>query len=120
MTTEVFACDLEEVKEQYSSVKVATNGSLTYVRLDSVSLPKGCTPESTPVLLVIRPGQAKPEIYVKPGIKLGNGREPRSVSTVTIEGESWLQFSYQLNWDSNQHSLVQFIEGALRRFAKSE
>lgn len=120
MTTEVLAGDLEDVKQQYTSVKVATNGLLNYVRIDSVSLPKGCTPESTPVLLVLRPGQAKPEIYVKPGIKLGNGRDPRSISTVTIEGEGWLQFSYQLNWDPSQHSLVQFIEGALRRFAKNE
>jgi len=120
MTTEVFTDDLEEVKEQYHSVKIANNGSLCYVRIDSVTLPIGCTPESTPVLLVLQPGQAKPEIYVKPGIKLSNGREPRSISTLVIEGESWLQFSYQLDWDPNQHSLVQFIEGALRRFAKSE
>jgi hypothetical protein len=120
MTTEVLANDLEDVKQQYATVKVANNGSLNYIRIESVSLPTGCMPESTPVLILLRPGQAKPEIYVKPGIKLSNGREPRSISPVTIEGESWLQFSYQLNWDPNQHSLVQFIEGALRRFAKNE
>jgi hypothetical protein len=120
MTTEVLIGDLEEVGNQYNSVKLATNGPLTYARIDSVSLPGGCSPDLTPVLLVLRPGQPKPEIYVKPGIKLANGRDPRSVSVVTIEGESWLQFSYNLIWDPNQHSLVQFIEGALRRFAKAE
>lgn len=120
MTTEVLAGDLEDVKCQYQSVKVAINGPLTYVRIESVSLPQGCNPESTPVLLVLRPGQPKPEIYVKPGAKLPNGRDPRSTIVVAIEGETWLQFSYQLSWDPNQHSLVQFIEGALRRFAKTE
>jgi hypothetical protein len=120
MTTEVLVSDLEEVKEQYTSVKIATNSSATFVRIESVSLPRGCTPDATPLLLVLKIGQARPEIYVKPGIKLANGMDPRSISVVAIEGESWLQFSYQFTWDPNQHTLVQFIEGALRRFAKNE
>ena len=120
MSTKVHTDGLEEVKEQYQFVKVATNGAVTFVRIDSVSLPSGCTPEVTPLLLVLRNGQVRPEIYVKPGIKLANGRDPRSVNVVTLESESWLQFSYQFGWDPDQHSLVQFIEGALRRFAKDE
>ena len=120
MTTEVLTSDLEEVRKQYDSVKVTTNVSATFLQIDSVSLPKGCTPQMTPLLLVLRNGQARPEIYVKPGIKLANGRDPRSINVVTVEGESWLQFSYQFTWNPNQHGLVQFIEGALRRFAKYE
>jgi|ERR1051326_3098312 hypothetical protein len=120
MSTEVLSSGLEEVREQYESIKVSSDSSATFVRIESVSLPSGCVPHSTPLLLVLRVGQARPEIYVKPGIKLANGRDPRSISVVAIRGESWLQFSYQFAWDPIQHSLVQFIEGALRRFAKSE
>ncbi len=120
MTAEVISPGLEEVKEQYHSVSMAANASATFVKIAAVALPDGCNPQSTPVLLVVRLGQATPEIYVKPGIKLANGRDPRSTSVVAIEGESWMQFSYQLSWDPNQHTIVQFIEGALRRFAKHE
>jgi len=120
MITEVLTNDLEEVRKQYHSVKIATNGATTFVRIESIALPQGCTPDMTCLLLVLKVGQAKPEIYVKPGIKLSSGRDPRSVNVVAIEGESWLQFSYQFAWDPGQHTLIQFIEGALRRFAKNE
>lgn len=117
---EVYGYDLEELKAQYEDVQVCSNGSFSLVRITGVDLPKGCKPPSSAVLLLLKPGQPKPEIYVRPGIKLPNGKDPRSTSTVTIEGESWLQFSYQFEYNKDTHSLVQFIESSLRRFAKNE
>lgn len=120
MTVETYGYDLEEVKQQYGGVEIATNTSAIFVRVLNADLPKGCQPKNTPVLLVLKPAQARPEIYVKPGIRLSNGREPQSANPVTIEGGSWLQFSYQFEFNKDTHSLVQFIECSLRRFAKNE
>jgi len=45
-------------------------------------------------------------MYVKRGIRLRNGTEPRSTSVVAVEGEEWMQFSYSFPWDENSHSLA--------------
>lgn len=111
--------ELEELKSQYETVRVRKDGTTTYVYVEPVELPVGCKPAKTAVLLTLN-GQPKPLIYVKPGVTVGNGINPRSTSVMQIEGESWLQFSFNLNWDQNQHTLLQFIEGSLRRFAKHE
>jgi hypothetical protein len=117
---EYFGYNINELNEQYGIVKILNNQTVIYAHVENVSLPAGCNPEVTEVILVLRSNQARPEIYVKPGIVLANGRSPRSVSVIAIEGESWLQFSYQFNWDKQQHTLVQFVEGALRRFSLNE
>jgi len=117
---EYFGYNIEELNELYGSVKVLNNQTVIYVRISDVNLPTGCKPSATEIILVLKDGQARPEIYVKPGIVLFNGVSPRSVSIIAIEGESWLQFSYQFVWDKQQHTLVQFVEGALRRFALNE
>ena len=108
--------DLKATYEKVSTAKGATGQTL--IRLEEVALPQGCTPATTPVLVVCD-GQPRPQIYVKPGIKVPNGAEPRSTSRVQVEGEEWLQFSYNFSYDE-RHSLVQFIGAALRRFAKLE
>jgi len=111
--------ELDDLKEQYKTVSVSENGSNTYVLVEKAGLPPGCHPKETPVLLVLNSGQPRPEIYVKPGIKILNGQDPRSTSIINIQGQSWMQFSYNLEFDRNKHSLVQFIAGSLRRFSKN-
>jgi hypothetical protein len=119
MATEVFGYDLDDLKKYYGIVSIAHEDPVAYVRIQEVYLPKGCSPESTPVLLGLRVNQPRPEIYVMPGIRLPDGKEPRSISIVTILGESWMQYSYQLPYDRQVHSLDQFVEGSVRRFAKN-
>jgi len=99
------------------NLALAVTVSMTLVEVD---LPKGCSPAGTPVLLVWPAGQLRPQVSVKPGIRLPNGTVPRSTSTVQIEGEAWMQFSYSFTWDKDNHTLVQLVETAIRRFAKSE
>ena len=111
--------DLDDLKEQFKSVSVSENGGNTYVLVQKATLPVGCNPEETPVLLVLNSGQPRPEIYVKPGIKILNGQDPRSTSVVSVQGQSWMQFSYNLEFDRSKHTLVQFIAGSLRRFSKN-
>ncbi len=96
---------------------MATNGQ-QLLRIEQVSLPAGCNPSSTPVLLVLQSG--RPQIYVKPGIVLPSGATPRSASVVTIEGESWLQFSFSFPWDESINTLVQLVAGSIQRFSLKE
>ena len=121
MTEEMLAHELAQLKEAFGEIQVATGSAgQKLIRIKGANLPKGCSPAQTPVLLVVRGGQPRPEIYVKPGIKLPNGREPRSTSPMQIEGEGWLQFSYSFPYDPNAHTLAQFAATALTRFKKDE
>jgi len=120
MTEDALKTDAVALKETYGEMSIAKPaGGATLIRISDAPLPKGCTPSSTPALLVI-PGQGRPVLYVKPKLKLSNGVEPRSTSVVTVEGEEWMQFSYNFPWDENTNSLVQFVAAGLRRFAKLE
>ncbi len=120
MTEAVLTDEITKLKEVYHEVAVATgSGGQKLIRI-AEALPKGCSPPTTPVLLMVQSGQPRPQIFVKPGIKVPGGRDPRSTSVVQVEGETWLQFSYSFPWDENAHSLVQFVAAALRRFAIPE
>lgn len=119
MATESSAPEIEGLKQAFGDVSTAKSlAGQTLIRIASTPLPKGCSPSETPVLLVMQP--SRPLIYVKSGIKLPNGREPRSTSIVQVEGESWMQFSYSFSYDENLHTLVQFVGTALGRFKKAE
>jgi hypothetical protein len=120
MTNEALAEALEQLKQSYGDVTTAGGGpGQTLIRTKEVGLPKGCAPGSTPVLLVVQEGQ-RPQLYVKGGITLPNGRVPRNYSASQVAGEEWWTFSYSFSWDENAHTLVQFVEASLRRFAKTE
>jgi len=121
MTEENLNTAIASLKEAYGAISVAAaSGGRKLVRIEKTTLPNGCAPSTTPVLLVITPGQPRPQLYVKPGIKLPNGKVPRSTSAVAVEGEAWMQFSYSFPWDENSHSLVQLVGASLQRFAKAE
>src|SRR6266567_5611474 len=98
MTQEGIAEALEELKEVYGEVAVAAPApGQTLIRIKEVSLPTGCAPTSTPVLLVIQEGQ-RPQLYVKGGIKLPNAGTPRNYSAAQVAGEEWWTFSYSFSW----------------------
>jgi hypothetical protein len=120
MTQDDLNEELKDLKEVYQDIAVGKGSAgQDLIRIKKVALPKGCSPATTPVLLMLQNGQARPQIYVKPGIKLPGGQEPRSTTPVQVEGEGWLQFSYNFPWDENNNTLLQFIEAALRRFSKN-
>jgi len=97
----------------------ATDGARTLLRIDDVELYEGCKPCSTPMLIVLDPGQPKPQAFVQPGQLLANGKTPKSTSPVLICGESWMQFSFNIPWDE-AHGIVRFIAAARQRFAQHE
>lgn len=99
-------------------VRVARDGGRTLVRLPEVEMPRGCRPQTTPMLLVFDPGQPKPVPYVQPGQLLSNGRGPQSTSTQIVGGESWMQFSFNIPWAEGQ-SIMRFVTAARQRFAQN-
>jgi len=119
MTEEQFATACAQVKAAFGDISTAVGASgERYIRAAAALLPKGCSPARTAVLLVLN--GARPQVYVKPGVKLPNGRDPRSTSQVNVNGEAWLQYSYSFPYDPNVHTLTQFVGAALARFKLAE
>lgn len=120
MSPEILRVEIKGLKAAYREVSTAAGApGQTLIRIESVALPAGCSPASTPALLVIQEGQ-RPQLYLKVGIRLPNGVAPRSTSVVQVAGTERMQFSYSFPWDETTHTLVQFVEASLRRFALAE
>lgn len=112
--------DIEGLKAAFGKVHRIDLEGRTLLRIGSAPLPRGCSPKQTPVLLAFEGEQRRPQIYVSTDIRVPNGSVPRSTSTVVIEGEPWMQFSYQFPWNEQDDSLENFVVIALGRFAKNE
>jgi hypothetical protein len=112
---------VQDLKRRYGDdqIRTALDAGRTLVRVSEVDLYEGCTPRSTPMLLLFDPGQPKPQAYVQPGQLLANGKAPKSTSAVLIGGESWMQFSFNIPWEE-QHGILRFIAAARQRFAQNE
>ena len=107
MTDHQLNGEMAELRDAFGTMSMAkTSGGQILLRVEELSLPRGCSPATTAGLLVLAPGQGRPQMYVKRGIRLRNGTEPRSTSVVAVEGEEWMQFSYSFPWDENSHSLA--------------
>lgn len=120
MTEATIARCVGELCEAYPSATVAREGALTLVKLPKAHLPAGCLPASTEALVVLDVAQEKPRLLLKVKPRTPAGVEPRNVNPEAVAGESWFCFSFNLAWDKERHTAVQFVQGALRRFAKNE
>jgi hypothetical protein len=114
---------IQGLKSQYPDVSVRPGGGgATLVRIDRVAIP-GDDGRYTSVLVILQPGfrtsGARPPIYVAPGTTLPNGAPGRNVTPTQVEGETWLQFSFNFPWRPEDEPW-KLVEGALRRFLKSE
>ena len=98
-------------------VRRASEGGRTLARIDTVEMPPGCKPETSPMMLAFDPSQPKPPPYVKIGQLLANGKVPTSTSPVMVGGESWMQFSFNIPWDE-KNGIVRFVTAARQRFAQ--
>jgi hypothetical protein len=109
-----------ELLAHYRGAQTAREGELTLIRLPAVELPEGCTPRTMQALVVLHPGEPKPRFYIDRIPSFSNGVVPRSMNATPVAGESWYGYSFNIQWDDNRHTGVQFVEGQLRRFAKHE
>jgi hypothetical protein len=120
MTTE----ELDRITAQLSSVygqdvTLGQDGPRRLVRIGQFELYPDCRPANTAMLLVLDPGQPKPQVFVTPGQLLANGRPPKSSSNILIGGESWLQFSFNIPW-SDGDNIMRFLAAARKRFKLDE
>lgn len=88
-------------------------------RLSSVSLPEGCSPSASDVLLIYPAPAAAPEILVEKAPSLPNGRAPKNVNQTTIDGEPWFNYSVRWSWNPSE-SIWRNVERKLMRFASPE
>jgi hypothetical protein len=91
----------------------------TTFRIVGVPLHPDCTPKATDVLVAFGAQGAAPEVYVRQGIKLKGGREPKNTYPETIEGELWMRFSTDLAYDPAK-PLAFYVYGKLGRFTRAE
>jgi hypothetical protein len=120
MSPETITRCAQELLEKYAGSQSALDGGRVLVRLPVVHLPEGCVPPSTEALIILDPAQAKPRLLVRDKPRTPTGAHPRNVSPETAGGEAWHSFSYNVAWQEGKHTAVQFVESALRRFAKNE
>jgi hypothetical protein len=107
---------VSELKEEYPDAKIARDGEKTLVKLPSVYFPVGCKPEKATALVLIEPTQPQPQLLLQIIPLLPNGGSV-SASPMTIAGEAWFTYSFNLQWDEHRHTAFQFVEGRLRRFS---
>jgi hypothetical protein len=120
MSTETITRCVSELLEAYPGAQRADDGGRVLVRLMEVRLPEGCVPARTAALVVLDPGQPKPRLLVRDKPRTPGGVNPRNVSPEIVGGETWYSFSYNVAWEESKHTALQFVESALRRFAKNE
>jgi hypothetical protein len=117
---ETITAGVEELKATYGgSVRVAIDGSRTLIRIENFDFPTGCHLPGTDLLLVLDPGQPKPQHYVRLGQTLANGNPPKNPSNTTVAGESWMSFSFNFPYTEGD-SLCRFVAMIRQRFAKNE
>jgi hypothetical protein len=101
------------------SVSIADEEARRLVRITEVELYPTCQPAQTSFLLVLDPTQPKPQVFVKPGQLLANGRVPKNSSNLLIGGQTWMQFSFNIPWTENQ-DVIRFVAAARQRFSQNE
>lgn len=107
----------EELRAAYPEATAATDAGRRLIRLPEVHFPAGCKPEIAAALMVLDPNAPKPDLYlnVVPVLRSGN---QVSTGTVTLAGQTWQTFSFNVAWDEGRHTAIQFIEGKLARLRR--
>jgi hypothetical protein len=118
MNTDTITRGVEELRARYANdIQVAQDGTRTLVAVKDITLPPGCRPTSTDILLVLDPAQPKPQHYVRPGQTASNGQPLKNNSTTLVGGESWMTFSYNIPYQEGD-SLARFITMVRQRLEK--
>lgn len=120
MNAATITAAVEELAAAYGDrAHVARDGHRTLVRVDGITLPAGCRPGTTDLLVVLDPAAPKPQHFVRPGQTLANGRPPKNSSTAVVGGESWMTFSYNVPYREGE-SLLRFVAILQNRFGHHE
>ena len=117
MTAETIRLIEAELRAAYPATTAATEGSLRLIRLPEVHFSSGCRPATGSALVVLDPNAPKPDMYLSEVPALPSGNRV-SVGTVTVAGQSWQTFSFNVTWEEGRHTAIQFLEGKLARLRR--
>jgi hypothetical protein len=117
VTAETIRLIEAELRAAYPAATATTDGNRRLLRLPEILFPRGCRPDTGSALVVLDPNALKPELYLSEVPVLPSGNRV-SVGTVTIGGQSWQTFSYNVGWEEGRHSAIQFLEGKLARLRR--
>ena len=120
MNEQVISRFVAELCEAYPGAQVLRDGGVVCVKPGVRDFPDGCKPASTEVLVRLQASEQAPRVFVRNKPTTPGGVIPRNVNPEIVAGESWFGFSFSLVWDPERNTAEQFLEGALRRFAKNE
>jgi len=117
MTLETIQLLEQELRATYPSAVTALDGGRRLVSLPEVDFPKGCRPSMGGALVVLDPNAAKPEMYLSQVPVLPSGGSV-SVGTVSIGGQAWQTFSFNVAWEEGKHNAIQYVEAKLARLRR--
>ena len=117
MTTETIRLMEEELKAAYPAATATTEGGRKLIRLPEVDFPSGCKPERGAALIVLDPNAPKPDMFLNEVPVLPSGNRV-SAGVVTVAGQSWQTFSFNVTWEEGWHTAIQFVEEKLARLRR--
>jgi hypothetical protein len=115
--TETIQLHEEELRASYPNAVAATDGGRRLIQLPQVHFPAGCKPETGSALIVLDPATPKPDLYLTQVPTLPSGNQV-SIGTVTLAGQTWQTFSFNVTWEEGKHTAIQFVEGKLARLRR--
>ena len=118
MTTETIQLLEEELRTSYPKAVATTDGGRRLIQLPQVHFPAGCNPETGGALIVLDPAAPKPELHLVQVPTLPSGNQV-SIGTVTLAGQTWQTFSFNVIWEEGRHTAIQFVEGKLARLRRA-
>ena len=115
---------LDDLRSHYgdAAVNVAQAGTTTLVMIKGVPIPRR-RPVTTDVLIEVGDGSIgrgeRPRVIVREDTTQPNGRRGRNVNPTLAGGETWLAFSWNVDWNTSLPAWA-LVAGALRRFSVNE
>jgi hypothetical protein len=101
--------ELAELKRSYPDVSAATEGGLTYLCLSNVTLPTGCVPAQTDVLLCPFPREGYPSrLYFAERVQCPANLNWNGITRVLER--NWYAFSWKIE---PQLRLLQMVQAHL-------
>jgi len=117
VTTETIELLEAELRASYPAAIAATDAGRRLIQLPQIHFPAGCNPETGSALVILDPTTPKPDLYLTKVPTLPSGNQV-SIGTLTLAGQTWQSFSFNVTWEEGKHTAIQFVEGKLARLRR--
>lgn len=103
---------LDELKRVYSDIATAEEGGRAYIRINKLSLPRGCSPQVVTALLCPVPRDGyESRLFFSQAIQHKGKGTNWNAKGVCILGENWWAFSWKIG--SANQTLISKVLGHL-------